>query len=143
MGVIYFMSKLLNQFGEPIKSTPKPLPTTEQILQDPITQKFVFLNSEAYPEQTCIGLTSETEYSGTIYKYGKVSLPEELASEEEIEKSGLPFKYEYDILETNGISKEKYDDKFEKLVGDILLHIIIAQSEDGQLESNYRTDSTQ
>ena len=137
------MSKLLNQFGEPIESTPKPLPSTEQILQDPITQKFVFLNSEAYPEQTCIGLTSETEYSGTIYKYGKVSLPEELASEEEIEKSGLPFKYEYDILETNGISKEKYDDKFEKLVGDILLHIIIAQSEDGQIESNYRTDSTQ
>ena len=137
------MSKLLNQFGEPIESTPKPLPSTEQILQDPITKKFVFLNSEAYPEQTCIGLTSETEYSGTIYKYGKVSLPEELASEEEIEKSGLPFKYEYDILETNGISKEKYDDKFEKLVGDILLHIIIAQSEDGQIESNYRTDSTQ
>ena len=137
------MSKLLNQFGEPIESTPKPLPTTEQILQDPITKKFVFLNSKAYPEQTCIGLTSETEYSGTIYKYGKVSLPEELASEEEIEKSELPFKYEYDILETNGISKEKYDDKFEKLVGDILLHIIIAQSEDGQLESNYRTDSTQ
>tara|TARA_Y100000817_G_C16510574_1_gene390994 strand:+ start:65 stop:478 length:414 start_codon:yes stop_codon:yes gene_type:complete len=137
------MSKLLNQFGEPIESTPKPLPTTEQILQDPITKKFVFLNSEAYPEQTCIGLTSETEYSGTIYKYGKVSLPEELASEEEIEKSGLPFKFEYDILETNGNSKEKYDDKFEKLVGDILLHIIIAQSEDGQLESNYRTDSTQ
>jgi len=137
------MSKLLNQFGEPIESTPKPLPTTEQILQDPITQKFVFLNSEAYPDQTCIGLTSETEYSGTIYKYGKVSLPEELASEEEIEKSGLPFKFEYDILETNGNSKEKYDDKFEKLVGDILLHIIIAQSEDGQLESNYRTDSTQ
>jgi len=138
------MSKLLNQFGEPIKSTPKALPTTEQILQDPITQKFVFLNSEAYPEQTCIGLTSETEYSGTIYKYGKVSLPEELASEEEIEKSGLPFKYEYDILETNGISKEKYDDKFEKLVGDILLHIIIAQSEDGtQIESDNRTNSTQ
>ena len=137
------MSKLLNQFGEPIESTPKPLPTTEQILQDPITKKFVFLNSEAYPEQTCIGLTSETEYSGKIYKYGKVSLPEELASEEEIEKSGLPFKFEYDILETNGNSKEKYDDKFEKLVGDILLHIIIAQSEDGQLESNYRTDSTQ
>ena len=137
------MSKLLNQFGEPIESTPKPLPSTEQILQDPITKKFVFLNSDAHPDQTCIGLTSETEYSGTIYKYGKVSLPEELASEEEIEKSGLPFKFEYDILETNGNSKEKYDDKFEKLVGDILLHIIIAQSEDGQLESNYRTDSTQ
>ena len=139
------MSKLLNARGEVIESKVEEtaLPSMEQILKDPITKKFIFLESKEFPEQTCIGLTSETEYSGTIYKYGKVSLPEELASEEEIEKSGLPFKFEYDILETNGNSKEKYDDKFEKLVGDILLHIIIAQSEDGQLESNYRTDSTQ
>ena len=138
------MSKLLNQFGEPIKSTPKALPTTEQILQDPITKKFVFLNSDAHPDQTCIGLTGETDFHGVVYKYGKVTLPEELASEEEIEKSGLPFKFEYDIIENNGIPKENFGDDFFKLIGDILLHIIIAQSEDGtQIESDNRTDSTQ
>ena len=38
------------------------LPTKEQILADPITKKFVFLNSNAHPDQTCIGLTSETDY---------------------------------------------------------------------------------
>jgi hypothetical protein len=138
------MSKLLNQFGEPIKSTPKPLPSTEQILQDPITKKFVFLNSDAHPDQTCIGLTGETDFHGVVYKYGKVTLPEELATEEEIEKSGLPFKFEYDIIENNGIPKENFGDDFFKLIGDILLHIIIAQSEDGtQIESDNRTDSTQ
>ena len=45
----------------------QPLPTVEQILKDPITKKFVFLNSEDYPDQTCIGLTTETDYPGVIY----------------------------------------------------------------------------
>ena len=120
------------------------LPTKEQILADPITKKFVFLNSDAHPDQTCIGLTSETDYHGVVYKYGKVTFPEEIMDEEKLEKrKDLPFKFEYDILETNGIPKDNFNDKFEKLVGDVLLHIIIAQSEDGTIESNYRTDNAQ
>ncbi len=60
------MSKLLNHLGEPIEKivNESELPTTDQILQDPITKKFVFLNSETYPDQTCIGLTDETDYHG-------------------------------------------------------------------------------
>ena len=120
------------------------LPTKEQILADPITKKFVFLNSDAHPDQTCIGLTSETDYHGVVYKYGKVTFPEEIMDEEKLEKrKDLPFKFEYDILEINGIPKGNFNDEFEKLVGDVLLHIIIAQSEDGTIESNYRTDNAQ
>ena len=120
------------------------LPTKEQILADPITKKFVFLNSNAHPDQTCIGLTSETDYHGVVYKYGKVTFPEEIMDEKELDRrKDLPFKFEYDILETNGIPKGNFNDKFEKLVGDVLLHIIIAQSEDGTIESNYRTDNAQ
>ena len=120
------------------------LPTKEQILADPITKKFVFLNSDAHPDQTCIGLTSETDYHGVVYKYGKVTFPEEIMDEEKLEKrKDLPFKFEYDILETNGIPKGNFNDEFEKLVGDVLLQIIIAQSEDGTIESNYRTDNAQ
>ena len=138
------MSKLLNQFGEPIESTPKPLPSTEQILQDPITKKFVFLNSDAHPDQTCIGLTGETDFHGVVYKYGKVTLPEELASEEEIEKSGLPFKFEYDIIENNGIPRVYFAADFCKVICDILLHSIIAHSEDGtNIEPNHRTATTE
>ena len=39
------MTKLLNSEGKPIKKEvdPSQLPTTEQILKDPITKKFVFL----------------------------------------------------------------------------------------------------
>ena len=138
------MSNLVNHLGEPIGKTvdESKLPTTEQILNDPITKKFVFLNSEAYPNQTCIGLTSETDFHGVIYKYGKVTLPEEII-EGEVEKKGLPFKFEYDIIENNGIPKEKFGDDFMKLIGDVLLHIIIAQSEDGTLEPINRTNNAQ
>ena len=136
------MSKLVNHLGEPIKNEidESKLPTAEQILQDPITKKFVFLNSDAYPDQTCIGLTSETDFHGVVYKYGKVTLPEEIV-EGEVEKKGLPFKFEYDILENNGIPKEKFGDDFFKLIGDILYHIIIAQSEVGYDNTDNRTNN--
>ena len=138
------MYNLVNHLGEPIGKTvdESKLPTTEQILNDPITKKFVFLNSDAHPNQTCIGLTSETDFHGVIYKYGKVTLPEEII-EGEVEKKGLPFKFEYDIIENNGIPKEKFGDDFMKLIGDVLLHIIIAQSEDGTLEPINRTNNAQ
>ena len=124
------MSKLLNHLGEPIKKMvdESKLPTTEQILQDPITKKFVFLNSENYPDQTCIGLTEETDYHGVIYKYGQVTVPDEA---ELNENNHLNLKFKYDILENNGIPKEKFNEEFFKLIGDILYHIIIAQSEVG------------
>ena len=138
------MSNLVNHLGEPIGKTidESTLPTREQILADPITKKFVFLNSDAHPNQTCIGLTSETDFHGVVYKYGKVTLPEEIV-EGEVEKKGLPFKFEYDIIENNGIPKENFGDNFMKLIGDVLLHIIIAQSEDGTLEPINRTNNAQ
>ena len=124
------MSNLVNHLGEPIGKTvdDSKLPTQEQILQDPITKKFVFLNSDAYPDQTCIGLTSETDYHGVVYKYGQVTVPDEA---ELNENNHLNLKFKYDILENNGIPKEKFGDEFFKLIGDILYHIIIAQSEVG------------
>ena len=138
------MSNLVNHLGEPIGKTidESTLPTREQILADPITKKFVFLNSDAHPNQTCIGLTSETDFHGVVYKYGKVTLPEEIV-DGEVERKGLPFKFEYDIIENNGIPKENFGDNFMKLIGDVLLHIIIAQSEDGTLEPINRTNNAQ
>ena len=117
------------------------LPTLEQILKDPITKKFVFLNSKEFPNQTCIGLTEKTDYAGVIYKYGEVTLPDE--SKLDANKH-LNLKFKYDILESNGVSKTKLDsNEFHKLIGDILFHVIIAQSEDGSIESDDREDNTQ
>ena len=134
------MSNLVNHLGEPIGKTvdDSKLPTQEQILQDPITKKFVFLNSDAYPNQTCIGLTSETDFHGVVYKYGKVTLPDESALSA---NEHLNLKFDYDILDTNGVSKEILEGKdFHKLIGDILYHVIIAQAEDGSIEPDNRTD---
>jgi hypothetical protein len=140
------MSKLLNHLGEAIDNTvdESKLPTKEQILRDPITKKFVFLTSDAHPDQTCIGLTSETDFHGVVYKYGQVTFPEEIMNQEEMKnKNDLPFRFKYDIIESNGIPRENFGDNFTKLIGDVLLHIIIAQSEDGTLATNYRTDNAQ
>ena len=135
------MSKLVNHLGEPIKSEidESKLPTAEQIMQDPITKKFVFLNSDAYPNQTCIGLTSETDYHGVVYKYGEVTIPDESKLKE---NEHLNLKFKYDILENNGIPKEKFNEEFFKLIGDILYHIIIAQSEVGY-DTNDRTNNAE
>ena len=136
------MSKLVNHLGEPIKNKidESKLPTAEQILQDPITKKFVFLNSDAYPDQTCIGLTEDTDYHGVIYKYGEVTIPDE---KKLLDNEHLQLKFKYDILENNGIPKENFGDDFFKLIGDILYHIIIAQSEVGYDNTDDRTNNTQ
>ena len=101
------------------------LPTKEQILADPITKKFVFLNSDAHPDQTCIGLTSETDYHGVVYKYGVVSV-----AEEENEDGTLPFRFEYDIVDNYGVPKDEFGEEFFTLIGDILVHIIDTQDEE-------------
>jgi hypothetical protein len=135
------MSELLDQFGQPIGAKAAPLPAVEQILQDPITKKFLFLHSKEDPDVTCIGLTDETDYSGTIYKYGAVKIPDESKI---VDGEPLRLEFKYDIIENNGYPKEKFGDDFFKLIGDILFHIIITQSEDGSIdEPNNRTDSTQ
>ena len=134
------MSKLVNHLGEPINNEidESKLPTAEQILQDPITKKFVFLNSDAYPDQTCIGLTEDTDYHGVIYKYGEVTIPDE---KKLLDNEHLQLKFKYDILENNGIPKENFGDDFFKLIGDILYHIIIAQSEVGYDNTDNRTNN--
>ena len=117
------------------------LPTMEQILNDPITKKFVFLTNEEYPNQTLIGLTDKTKYSGVVYKYGKVTLPDETRLTQE---KHLNLKFDYDILDTNGVSKNILQgDEFHKLIGDILYHVIIAQSEDASIEPDDRADDAE
>ena len=136
------MSKLLNSQGEPIKKEvdESKLPTVDQILKDPITKKFLFLESVDYPDQTCIGLTEETDYHGVVYKYGEVTIPDEKTLEA---NDHLRLKFKYDILDNNGIPREKFGDEFFKLIGDILYHIIITQSEHNSEHPNDRTNNPQ
>ena len=62
------------------------------------------------------------KFHGVVYKYGKVSLGEET------EDGNLPFKFEFDILDSNLIPREEFDgDEFPKLIGDILVDVIDRQ----------------
>ena len=52
---------------------------------------------------TSIGIRGG-KFDGVVYKYGKVTLPEE-----ETPKGDLPFKFEYDILDPYGLKQEDFD----------------------------------
>ena len=69
------------------------------------------------------------KFDGVIYKYGKVTLPEE-----ENKKGDLPFRFEYDILDPYGFKQEDFDEEFFRLIGDILVSIIDEQLENKNLE---------
>ena len=90
-----------------------------------MTEKtFSYIESANYPDQTCIGI-NKGDFAGVIYKYGKVT---------PIEKDDkLTMQFEYDIIENNAIPKEKFDNKFFELIGDILMEI---------LDEKYNTNNT-
>ena len=77
-------------------------------------------------EWTAIGLTEKAgEFQGVVYRYGTIVPPQEPSSKEHLDK--VPFKFEWQILDSNGLEKERFDDKFFTLIGDILVHIIFKE----------------
>ena len=82
---------------------------------------------------TSIGIRGG-KFDGVVYKYGKVTLPEEETSE-----GDLPFKFEYDILDPNGLSREQFNNEFFTIIGDILVDIIDEQMKEENL--GYRNNT--
>ena len=89
-----------------------------------IRDQYVFITNRDEDMQ-CIGIKTG-KYAGVVYKYGKVSLGEET------DEGKMPFKFEFDILDSNLIPREEFNgDEFPKLIGDILVDVIDRQ------ENNY------
>ena len=85
-----------------------------------IRDQYVFITNKN-EEMQCIGIR-KGKFEGVVYKYGKVSLGEETKD------GNLPFRFEYDILDSNLIPREEFDDEnFFNLLGDILVDIIDRQ----------------
>ena len=85
-----------------------------------IREQYVFITNKD-EEMQCIGIKTG-KYAGVVYKYGKVSLGEET------NEGQMPFKFEFDILDSNLIPREEFNgDEFPKLIGDILVDIIDRQ----------------
>ena len=50
-------------------------------------------------------------------------------AEKEDENGNLPLRFEYDIVDNYGVSREEFDKEFFTLIGDILVDIIENQDE--------------
>ena len=97
----------------------------------PIRDKYVYLTTEK-EDQTCIGIKGG-KFAGVVLKYSDVSI-----AEEEDENGKLPFKFKFDILDNNGLSRAQFENtEWTTLIGDILVDIIDRQhEEENKLESN-------
>ena len=93
-----------------------------KLLQDPVREKFVFLQVKVKHKLAYEHLTDKTDFHGVVYKYGKVTIPDESKLDSE---NKLNLKFEYDILENNGYQEKSLEMNFSNLIGDILYHIIV------------------
>ena len=76
-----------------------------------------------------IGLTEEAgKYQGVVYRYGEVKVIE---NEEKTEAS---LQFEFDVLDSNGLPKEMFDDDFYKVIGDVLQDILREQLDKDELQ---------
>ena len=61
------------------------------------------------------------KFKDVIYYYGKVSIPEENNLNDD---GTIPFRFEYNIVDNVGISRDNFGEEFFTLIGDILVDII-------------------
>ena len=92
-----------------------------------IKQRYTFVTQEGQ-NWTCVGIRNGI-YDGVIIKYGRISV-----AEAEDEKGNLPFKFEYDIVDPNGLLRETFDEEFFTLIGDILVDILDEQLQEDNLD---------
>ena len=91
-----------------------------------ISKKYKYVQNKDAQWQG-IGLTKEAGfYQGVVYRYGKVTPIEE--------DDKLRLKFDWQILDSNGLGKEHFNDDFFNLIGDILYDIMDEQMKDGSLQ---------
>ena len=91
-----------------------------------IEKKYTFVENKGAKWQG-VGLTKEAGfYQGVVYRYGKVTPIEE--------DDKLRLKFDWQILDSNGLDKKYFNDEFFDLIGDILYDIMDEQMKDGSLQ---------
>jgi hypothetical protein len=116
-----------------------------------INEHYSFINSPEGDEMH-VELTGDTQFKGTIFKFGKVgvALKEEYKEmvPEDAPADALTLKYEYDIITVpsdmvgKDIPDEEFED-FERLLGDILVDIMEKDFKEKQGENETDTDNTE
>jgi len=76
-----------------------------------------------------IGLTEEAgKYQGVVYEYGEVAIVE---NEEKTEAS---LQFDFNVLDSNGLPKEMFDDDFYSVIGKILEELLEQQMNEDALQ---------
>jgi hypothetical protein len=93
-----------------------------------ISDKYTFVENKD-KKWSGIGLTKEAGlYQGVVYEYGKV----EIIEDEKNDSATLQF--DFNVLDSNGLPKEMFDDEFYSVIGKVLEELIREQMNEEDLQ---------
>ena len=91
---------------------------------DPETWEYVSREGDA---QASVLLRGNHKFSGVIYSYGRISVPEPTS------EGMAQLSFDYNIEDNNNIPRDEFDEEFFTLIGDILVDIIDQRMEEETL----------
>ena len=98
---------------------------------DPETWEYVSREGDA---QASVLLRGNHKFSGVIYSYGRISVPEPTSD------GFAQLSFDYNIEDNNNIPRDEFDEEFFTLIGDILVDIIDQRMEEETLIYRGGTD---
>lgn len=98
---------------------------------DPEMWEYVSREGDA---QASVLLRGSHKFSGVIYSYGRISVPEPTP------EGMAQLSFDYNIEDNNNIPRDEFDEEFFTLIGDILVDIIDQKMEDRTLIFKGGTD---
>ena len=98
---------------------------------DPETWEYVSREGDA---QASVLLRGNHKFSGVIYSYGRISVPEPTS------EGMAQLSFDYNIEDNNNIPRDEFDEEFFTLIGYILVDIIDQRMEEETLIYRGGTD---
>ena len=98
---------------------------------DPETWEYVSREGDA---QASVLLRGSHKFSGVIYSYGRISVPEPTSD------GFAQLSFDYNIEDNNNIPRDEFNEEFFTLIGDILVDIIDQKLEEETLIFKGGTD---
>ena len=98
---------------------------------DPETWEYVSREGDA---QASVLLRGSHKFSGVIYSYGRISVPEPTS------EGMAQLSFDYNLEDNNNIPRDEFDEEFFTLIGDILVDIIDQKLEEETLIFKGGTD---
>ena len=98
---------------------------------NPDTWEYVSREDDA---QASVLLRGDPQFSGVIYSYGRISVPEPTSD------GFAELSFDYNIEDNNNIPRDEFGEEFFTLIGDILVDIIDQKLEEETLIFKGGTD---